>query len=276
MNTPTRLSRILSFVIASAGVGIPTAHANPGELCLPDANPGLNWWTAGLNPKRQAAHWKDAIDRKMSIGTSLGRMRTIWSPSTQVANFEFQVSGDPSLDPLQDTVVVAISDDSGTEPELLIQFSPLQDCAVVADCDGAGIALDPSAVYFSEATSAGTSYTWSALANANPNPDLAISHPWVTVEATGATVTWTLRFALELPVFGDDIADDRRFYGNAVQYDPGFTSGTYLEFPLACTPTSGTTNDCLMASIGGLDVINDLPIGIISQAWPRLTSGDGC
>ncbi len=276
MSTQSNLLRLLSFAVASATLGIPVANASPGELCLPDADPGPSWWTSGIEPERQVAQWEHALGRKLSHGASLGRMQALWSPATQLANFEFQVSGDPSLDPLEDTVIVAISDRSGTEPELFIQFLPLQDCAVATDCDDSGIALDPSAIYYSEASSVGTSYTWSPLANANPSVDLEILHPWVTVEDDGASVTWTLRFALALPVFGDEIADDRRVYGNAVQYDPGFTSGTYVEFPLACTPTSGTTNDCLMMETPGFDMIDGLPIGIIADAWPRLASGDGC
>ncbi|MEM6994365.1 MAG: hypothetical protein AAF721_27875 [Myxococcota bacterium] len=214
--------------------------------------------------------------RKLGSGASSGRLRTIWSPATQTANFEFRVTGDPSLDPTHDTVVVALSDGAGAAPELVIEFKPIEDCAVVASCDDAGIALDSSAIRYSQASFSGTSWTWSTPSTKNPNADLTISHPWVVVEQTGASYSWTLSFALSLPLTGTEIAPARRLYGNAVQYDPGTTSGTYVEFPVACTSPSPTSNDCLLVTTSDLDVPDAVSIATIPASWPALASGDGC
>ena len=254
--------------------GLSTAHAAE-DLCVPDTQQGPQWWNPALSANAKEARWSGATVRTQTTGPYAASVRTIWKPALETVYFEFSVQNDRALD-ADDVVLVALGDASGTLPELFIRFAPVAGCGNVGDCDGNGAALDPSAVEFSEATFGGTSITWSPMSTSNPSADFVVDHPWVVVEPVGSAFDWTFSVALQVPVDGSgEIGPDQRIYGNAVMIEPGPTSDTLFEFPLLCTPSSVTSNDCLIYAGPGADVPFDLPIGNMTDSWPVMESG-GC
>lgn len=243
----------------------------PEDICLPTANPHPDWWSPGLTAQQREARWKYASVRKNTWGTRAARVRAVWSQPDTIY-VEVQVSGDNSLDD-DDAFVMAISDAAQTLPELYVELHPLEDCPVWTDCDGAGVPLDPASILFSEGSSSATSLTWSPLSSTNPSDDFAIEHPWVVTAATGSTYIWTLSFALTVPTEAGGEFADRLFYGNAIAYDPGITSGTYYEMPLWCTPSSVSTNDCTIYSGPAPELPFDLPWGAMLDTWPLVEAG---
>lgn len=257
------LAPALTILVTTASAAL----AAPDTLCLPDA--GANepaWWNPGLSATKKEARWAGALVRKHAAGTHAARVRALWSPSSERVFFELRVAGDPTLDPDHDAFVVALGDETGTTPELLIRFAPNLDCGGGA-CADPGAPLDATAVTYAEATVL-TSITWSPLSPTTPSGDFTVEHPWVVVDAAG---TWTLSFALHVPVdAAGDIRPDLRIYGNALAYDPGITSGTYHEHPLLCRSSSISTNDCSLAP--GFTVPDDLPVGNLEDSWSILRS----
>lgn len=266
------IAPLLSVLVASAALSVPTAHAAE-DACVPETNQAPQWWNPALGPAQKEARWSGAVSRTQKQSPYAARVRMIWKPAQETVYFEHRVQRDAALDPDDDVVLFALGDETGTQPELFIRFFPVKGCSNVADCTGAGAALPASAVEFSEATPSGTSITWSPLSNTNPGGDFVVEHPWVAVEQVGSTYTWTFSFALEVPVVGGEIRPDLRVYGNAVVYEPGPTSGTLFEFPLLCTSSSVTSNDCLIYGSPGAEVPFDLPIGNLEDSWPFLESG---
>lgn len=256
-----------------AGFAAPVAPvaAAVDDVCLPDAQPAPDWWSPMLSAAKREARWKHAWVNQLDDGTHAARMRAIWSPQGDAVYVEVRVDGDPALDAEGDAFVLAITDDSQSAPQLLIRFTPVSGCANWFDCDGAGAALGASAIHYAAATM-GTSLTWTALDEVNPSTDFAVAHPWVVVERS-ATFSWTLSFVLEVPTDGSGDFVGRRLYGNAIAYDPGVTTGTFYELPLLCTPTSLTSNDCLLYSGPAPQLPQALPVGIIADAWPLVEAG---
>lgn len=265
---PIVLACPLAFAVATP------AHADVvfgPDVCLPTASPHPDWWSPGLSPAQREARWSGAAVRKTIVGSRSARMRAVWSTSDTIY-VELRVGGDVSLDD-EDAFVLAISDAAQTIPELYVEFHALEDCPQWTDCDGGGIALDPASIVYAEGTSSGTSLTWSALSPTNPSADFAIDHAWIVTNAVGSAYTWTLSFALTVPTDGAGDFVDRLFYGNAIAYDPGFTSGTYYELPLWCTPSSPTSNDCLLYSGPSPQLPADLPFAAMLDTWPLVEAG---
>jgi hypothetical protein len=264
----------LATLLASAFL-VSTAHAAPVDLCVPETQQGPEWWNPGLSPAKKAARWQGATVRKQTQDGFSARVRSIWKPSLETVYFEYSVYGDPSLD-ASDAVLVALSDATGTLPELFVRFSPVAGCSNVADCDGDGVELGAGAVEYSEATFNGISITWSAMSTVDPSADFEIEHPWIAVAQDGDTHDWTLSFALHVPVDGSgEITPDLRIYGNAVMIEPGPISSTTWEFPLLCTSSSPISNDCLVYGGPDGEVPFDLPVGNMTDSWPVMESG-GC
>jgi hypothetical protein len=241
-----------------------------GDVCLPTANPHPDWWSPGLGAQQKEARWSGAAVRKQIVGSRSARLRSVWSSDTIYV--ELRVGGDATLDD-EDAFVMAISDAAQTLPELYVEFHPLEDCPQWTDCAGAGVALDPASISYAEGSSSGSSLTWSALSSTNPSSDFTIEHPWIVTSAVGSTYSWTLSFALTVPTDGSGDFVDRLFYGNAIAYDPGFTSGTYYELPLWCTPSSLSSNDCLVYSGPSPELPADLPFGAMLDTWPLVEAG---
>jgi hypothetical protein len=268
------IATTFAVLLASTTLLTPTAHA-ADDLCVPETNPAPQWWNAALSPAQKEARWDDADVRMLSSGAYTARVRSVWKPSQETVYFELSVQGDRALHASGDVVLFALGDETGTLPELFIRFAPVQDCAVnPAACDGDGVALVGTSVLFSAATFSGTSITWSKLTTNNPSADFVVEHPWVVVEPVGSAYDWTLSFALQVPVDGSgEIWPDLRIYGNAVMRESGPTSYTEYEFPLLCTSSSVTSNDCLIYDGPGAQVPYDLPIGNMVDSWPVLESG---
>ena len=93
------------------------------------------------------------------------------------------------------------------------------------------------------------------------------------VRCVASATGWTLSFALEVPTDGSGDFVDRLFYGNAIAYDPGFTSGTYYELPLWCSPSSLSSNDCLIYSGPSPELPASLPYGAMLDTWPLVEAG---
>lgn len=251
------------LVTASAAV------AAPDTLCLPDA--GANepaWWNPGLSATKKEARWAGALVRKHNVAGGTARLRALWSPASERLFVEVRVGGDTTIDPDHDAFVVVLGDAAAIYPELLIRFAPVAGCLGGA-CAYPGAALDASAVVFSEATVL-TSITWSPLSPTTPSGDFSVEHPWVVADASG----WTLSFALHVPVdAAGDVRPEQRIYADVLAYDPGFTSGTFVEHPILCTPTSVISNDCSL--FPGFEAPADLPVGILEEAWSILRSDCG-
>jgi hypothetical protein len=268
------MSRIhaASIVIVTLTAG--AAQAAPDQLCVPDAgSPAPQWWNPGLTPKAKEARWSGALVRKKTAGGRSARMRALFGPAEQTVYFELAVSGDPSLDAAHDAVLLGLGDEAGALPELFVSFSPIAACPDAAACAGDGVPLDASAIQFAEAIPTVTSLGWGALTETNPSADFFIDHPWVRVSELAGVYTWTLSFALVVPVdAAGDIRPDLRIYGNGVAYHPGWTSGTYTELPVMCTSSSVTSDDCLIG-VGFLtDLPGDLPYQNMDDTWSVLRS----
>lgn len=247
-----------------------TAHAAPEAICLVEADPAPDWWTPGITAARRESRWSGADVHEQTDGTRTARLRSIWSPQWDKIYFELRVEGDVALDD-EDAFVLAISDVAQTVPELYVEIHPNEQCPHWSNCS-AGEALDASSITYAEATAGVSSLTWGDLTEDNPSSDFTIHHPWIRTARVGSSFTWTLSFAMTVPTTGGDFVD-RRIYGNAIVYDPGFTSGTYDEFPLWCTSSSVTTNDCLLYGGPSPDLPQDLPVGTMNQGWPTVEAG---
>ena len=241
------------------------------DICLPEANPHPDWWSPGLTAQQREARWAGASVRKEVAGSRVARVRAVWSTSDTIY-VEVKVTGDVSLDD-EDAFVMAISDAAQMVPELFVEFHPLEDCPVATDCDAGGIALDPESIAYAEATPTLSSMVWSELSSTNPSTEFEIDHPWVVTAAVGSTYTWTLSFALTVPTDGSGDFADRLFYGNAIAYDPGFSSGTYYELPLWCESVSVSSNTCLMYAGDTPELPEDLPFWPMVDGWPLVEAG---
>ena len=247
-----------------------SAHAAPEAICLPEAAPSPDWWTPGITDGRRESRWADAVVREQTDGARTARLRSIWSPKWDKVYFEVRVQGDVSLDD-EDAFVLAITDAAQTLPELYLEFHPNEQCPHWSDCS-AGVEIDASSVLYAEATTQGTSLAWSDLTQDNPSSDFTVYHPWIRTAGFGSAFTWTLSFAMSVPTTDDDFVD-RRIYGNAIVYDPGFTSGSYDEFPLWCTSSSMTSNDCLLYAGQSPELPGDLRVGVMNETWPTVEAG---
>lgn len=284
----SRVSIVLASLASLAAV--PTAQAAPNDVCVRQAEgvPGSanrtpEWWNPGLSESQREVRWTGATVRTddQSSTPELARTRMIWDQPSRTVFVEMEVNGDPAINTMQDLVVLSVANAAGTAPELFIRFQPLRGCSTVANCTGNGAAIAGSAVSYSAASTSGTSTTWTLLSNANPNPSFTVQNPWVQVRqvVSGGTTTynWTLSFALQVPIDtgSGHVRPNLRMYGNAIMYVPGPTSGTAIEFPLLCNPSSTTSNDCLMFSgptSGSL--MEDLPTGGMGTTWPVLDSAN--
>jgi hypothetical protein len=266
---------IARTLAAAASLAAATAHAVPDQLCVPDvAGAEPAWSNPGLSPAKKERRWDGALVRKLSAGVHDARLRALYSPAAETVYVELLVDGDPSLDAGADLFLVALGDETGTVPELFIRFDPAQACAIPADCAGAGVALDPSAISYAAATSGPSSLTWGELSTVNPSASFAVANPWIVVTEVAGTFTTVLSFELVVPVDASgEIRPDLRIYGNAVVHVPGISSATIAELPILCTSSSPTSNDCLIG-IGPLtDLPSDLPIGNLEDSWSVLRSG---
>jgi hypothetical protein len=280
-------SRVLLPVLVTLAA-VPTAQAAPKDACVRQAEgvPGAanhtpEWWNTALSESQREVRWTGASTRTDDNTSTpeLSRTRMIWDRPSETVFFEFEVNGDPSINTTQDLAVLTVANATGTAPELFIRFQPLRGCSTVSKCTGAGSAVANASINYSAATAGGTSVTWSALSSTNPSQTFTVSHPWVKVREVvsggSTTYNWTLSFGLRVPLSGNDIRPNLRIYGNAIMYVPGPTSGTAIEFPLLCNPSSTTSNDCLMFSGAGTGTIMDsLPIGGMATTWPVLDSAN--
>ena len=165
-------------VLALGLVAAPSARAGTDELCVEQAYgvPGPQpkhpeWWDPALTAAQRETRWTGAaaIYDIGSVAPPLGSGRVIWDASSQRLFFQFDVDGDPSLDYDQDIVMLTVSDPTGTEPDLYIQFRPVHDCNPWSSCSGLGAPVASSWVEYSQAT-VGTSVTWSPLSSAWTRP----------------------------------------------------------------------------------------------------------
>lgn len=282
-------SRVLLPILVSL-VAIPTASAAPDDACVRQAQavPGASsrtpeWWNPALSESQRDVRWTGASVRTDDEASTpeLSRTRMIWDRDSQTVFFELEVHGDPAINTTEDLVVLSVANAAGDAPELFMQFQPLRGCSTVANCTGDGAAMTASAIMYSAATPSGTSITWSTLTKTNPNPDFIVDHPWVRVREVSSggvtTYDWTLSFSMRVPVntATGEVRPNLRIYGNSIMYIPGPTSGTAVEFPLLCNPSSPTSNDCLMfsgPSTGSL--MDDLPVGSMASTWPVLESAN--
>ena len=286
----TRIGTIAGTIggMVAALAMAPAASAGTDELCAAQAQgvPGPQpkhpeWWNPALSASQRETRWTGAtsIYDVGSVAPNLGSGRVIWDEPSQRLFFQLEVDGDPTIDDDEDIVMLAVSDPTGTAPDLYVQFQPLRNCSPVSNCTGLGAAVSSSSVQYSQATG-GTSITWSTLSTTNPSSQWTVHHPWVEVRPLGsgsaAPYRWTLRFALEIPVevATGEAWPNLRTYGNAVMYMQGPTSGTAVELPLLCDPSSPTSNDCLVFSSGITPLPAGLPVSNMGTVWSHVTTGD--
>jgi hypothetical protein len=266
------MSRFVAIIIFLLS---PALLAAPDHLCLAPRSGAMPAWWTNRGPAQKESRWTGATVRNLVAGDHQARLRTLWNPSGETVYVELRVEGDTSLDALQDEALFAFSDGTGNAPALYVHFSPLASCGA-GGCLNAGAMVPGTAIQYSEATVV-TSTSWSPLSPTNPSPDFFVDHPWVVVEDNGTDYTWTLSFALQVPVdAAGKIRKNLRVYGNAVAYEPGPTSGTLNELPILCTSSSMTSNDCLVHSGSAPELPDDLPTGGIQNTWTLLSSGLAC
>lgn len=268
------LHRILPLLlVAPINLLVATpAAAAADEICVPDAHPAPDWWSPNISAGRREARWSGADIRQQTDGSHTARLRSVWSPQADTIYVEVRVEGDASLDD-EDSFIFAISDDAQDTPELLVEFHPLEDCPTWTDCDGAGIAISPLAITYTQGEPTASSMGWSTPSHKNTSPSFAVRHPWIVAAESGGTYTWTMSFAMSAPTdAGGDFAA-RRIYGNAIAYEPGVTTGTYYELPVWCTSSSPTSNDCLIYSGPSPELPNDLPYVGMDDTWALVEAG---
>ncbi len=280
--------RVMSTVAAMTGALVLTApgHARAGtdELCLPQAYgvPGPqpkhpHWWDAGLTANQRETRWTGSttIYDGEAIGGDLGSARAIWDGNDDRQYFEFRVAADPELDPLNDVVVLAVTDEAG-DPYLYIQIQPMAGCSEAGvptgvPCDGLGAAIPPSAISYMCADIA-TGLAWLPCAG-DPLGDWVLHHPWVEVQPVGSDWRWTVKFAVETPVAPEtqQAWPALKTYGNAIMHIPGATSDLAVEFPLLCQP-SMITDDCKITNNG----VNDPMASALPDVvrWSAVTTGN--
>ena len=278
----------LVAILGSLAIVLTATPANAGfdEVCVEQAYgvPGPQpktpeWWNPALTENQRETRWtgSTSIYDDGTAVPELGSSRMIWDKPSQKLFFQFDIDGDPSIDDEEDIVMLTVSDPTGTEPDLYIQFQPVYDCFPVSNCGGLGTSLSTSRIEYSQATVT-TSVSWSPLSTTNPSTDWTVVDPWVEVESYTSggnnVYHWTLKFALEIPVDAGtgEAWPDLRVYGNSVMYMPGITSGTAIEFPLLCEDPSTTSDDCIVYSPGN----DPLPAGIPDESlpvWSHVTTG---
>jgi len=273
-NTAKLLSLSLC-TLAVAGAASTAAAMAPETACLPEINKnGPQWWLPNASAEDIAAEFEPGDMAKVDNDGRLARTSLLWDPVLERVLVRVEVTGDESIEPNDDRFVIALSDDSGTMPELFVGFYPLWDCGDPGDCEG-GVALSADAIEYSEAT-ATTSLTWSPLSIDNPSTSFDVVHPWIAVEVDDGgpitTYNWTLTFALEVPVdVSGDIRPDLRAYASAIDHVPGPTSATEIELPVLCTASSPTSDDCLIYNAGMEQLPFDLPMAV-EDTWTLLSS----
>lgn len=272
---------ILSFFLSLAVP--PTARA-AGDICVSQAR-GLpyesktkpEWWTAGLSQSRKEGTWTGATTRTSGQGAApqLARSRMIWDKGSQTVFFELEVNGDPSFDPAEDFVMLALSDSTGQKPQLGIQFFPLHDY----DDPQVGKGIDGPMK-----TDDGNGVDYWTIKGEDIMPgdtlpadgDFRVSHPWVVVDHVAEnSYNWKLSFALKVPVDAvGEIRPNLRVYGNVNMYN----GAGQAQFPLLCNSSKSAMNgmDCLMLS--GDTYLLKVP-GLADSAtmaslWPVLGSND--
>lgn len=270
----TMLQRLLPLLLVAPLhlVVVTEAAAARDDVCVPTVHPTPDWWSPNISATKREARWSGADVREESDGTRSARLRSVWSPQADTIYIEVRVSTDLSLDD-EDAFLMAISDDVQQYPQLFVELHPLEDCAVWTDCDGEGIALDPDAITYTPGAPTNTSMGWGPSSSVNASLDFQISHPWIVVTKIGNKHTWTLSFAMHVPTDGAGDFVDRLIYGNAIAYDPGVTTGTYYELPLWCTPSSPTSNDCLVYSGPSPQLPNALPWEGMVDTWSSVEAG---
>lgn len=270
------MTRKIFSALAAITLLTPTAAAAAmlagPTLCLPDvAKPGPQWWKSSAKPA--------AIELQFAAGATLGpagagfvaQARTLWDPNHQRALVRVDVQDVEALDP-EDAFVFAVSDATGTRPELLVRFQPLAQCPGVAACDGHGAGLTESAIEYAHATGI-TSLTWTPLTHDPPMPNRTVTHPWIqTQQQDNGKFSWTLTFSIELPtVAGGEIAPKTRVYGSVVDRVHGVTSDTELEAAVLCESGSPTSDECALGGPGEIVLPGDLPAAVASS-WPLVSS----
>lgn len=270
----TMLHRLLPLLLVAPLhlLAASSAAAAPDEICVPTVHPAPDWWSPNITPAKREARWSGADVQEATNGSRSARLRSVWSPSTDMIYVEVRVSTDLSLDD-EDAFVMAISDVAQIYPELLVELHPLEDCPVWTDCDGDGIALDPDSITYTQGEPTNTSMGWGTPSHVNASLDFQIHHPWIVVTKTGNKHTWTMSFAMHVPTDGGGDFVGRRIYGNAIAYDPGITTGTYYELPLWCTSSSQTSNDCLIYSGPSTGVAEALPWENMVETWSSVEAG---
>ncbi len=280
-------TRLVS-ILGSLAIVLTATPAQAGfdEVCVEQAYgvPGPQaktpeWWNPALSDNQRETRWtgSTSIYEDGTAVPELGSSRMIWDKNSQKLFFQFDIDGDPTLDDEEDIVMLTVSDPTGTEPDLYIQFQPVYDCFPVSNCGGQGTSLSTSRIEYSQAT-VSTSVSWSPLSTTNPSTDWTVHDPWVEVESYTSggnnVYHWTLKFALEIPVDAGtgEAWPDLRVYGNSVMYMQGWTSGTAVEFPLLCDDPSTTSDECIVYSPGN----DPLPAGIPDEqlpVWSHVTTG---
>jgi len=265
-------SALAGIALLTLSTGAAAAMVAGPTLCLPDvAKPGAQWWKSNAKPA--------ASKLQFAAGATLGpagtgfsaQARTLWDPDHQRALVRVDVKDVEALDP-EDAFVFAVSDATGTRPELLVRYQPLAQCPNVAACDGHGVGLTESAIEYTYATGI-TSLTWTPLEHENPMSDRTVTHPWIeTRQQDNGKVGWTLTFAIELPTSGaGDIASNTRVFGSVVDRVHGPTSDTELEAAVLCESGSPTSDECALGGVGEIALPGDLPIAV-GSSWALVSS----
>jgi len=285
-------SRVLLSILFTLAV-VPAARAAPAQaatdVCVRQAEglpyesrPGESsapeWWNESFSASKKEGRWTGATSRASGQGAAppLARARTIWDKSTGTVFFELTVNGDPSLDQDEDLVLLALSDSSGTEPELFIKFAPLGNCSPQSNCtSGVDSSLATSNIEYTGYTkgTSGASGSWGTLVSQNPGTSFVVGHPWVKIRSTGSAYDWTLSFTLKVPVENGDIRSNLRIYGSALMFSSG-PYGWVTPFPLLCNPSSDGTG-CELSDAPRYQ--DQIPIATLAQTnptWPVLRSKD--
>lgn len=293
------LTRGITPGVAAAFVLLASTHAAaaPDDLCIPQsravpgaANPFPEWWESTANNKEQ--RWTGATQKVGNPATSavpeLASLRAVWDAASRRIFVHVSVRSDPEINPSQDMLAFAITDDAGA-PVLYFDVRPMLGCAaaattnfgdIAAACTGEGAAISGGGVgsgplRFAAGTPGGG---WDSITATNPTTggsfEVSPLEPWVQVRQAGSQFDWDFKVALEVPVDGSGMVDpDVRIYATtfvAFDHPSPATPVVVVQYPLLCNPGTGGTCEMTHPSAGPT-----LPTAVPSSAglWPAIQTG---
>jgi MYXO-CTERM domain-containing protein len=251
-------------------------------MCVPQARgvPYLspktpNWWAPpdGYEEER----WTGATRRAFDGGAEATTwQRAIWDKATTQLYLEFHVGLDPSKDPGEDHVAIAMRTGVPGEQAVFILIDPLVGCTGAGACAApTGAAIATTDIHYALEGPSG------CLPFSNTPPaGWNVDNAYVFVEeiTSGPSVVgydWTVKMRVQVPVDSGtgEVASTFKLYTNPlVTYQVGPSTVT-IQSPWPRTCTSGPSCSQLLTNTTSDDQICQ---GMNDVEWGNLSTGETC